>query len=200
MTVARKEEIAYDVYFKYLCSQVEFIDDIRRYSLLLYRLHSIEFYAVHPMDENRAGDALGHRLEYERDFNASSAMGGRPATVLEVLIGIAIRFSFIVSKIDEDLTKHCFWHLLDNLGLEQMSDDNYHQMGGDVAVEEIISTWLSRSYSIDGEGGIFPMDRPRFNQREVEIFYQMNQYVSDPRCEEWLGSIRKDWSEPDGMA
>lgn len=198
--MVNKEEIKRDLYFNNLCSKITFIDDICWYSLLLYKLHQIEFYAVHPMDDNRAGDALGHRLEYERDFNTSSGMGDGPATVLEVLVGIAIRFSFIVSKIDEDLTKYCFWHLLDNLGLTKMDDDNYYQMGGDVAVCEIIGNWLSRSYSVDGEGGIFPMGRPRFNQREVEIFYQMNQYASDPRCEEWLRSVRKDWSEPDGMA
>jgi hypothetical protein len=43
-------------------------------------------------------------------------------------------------------------------------------------VEEILHTLIWRTYDPDGTGGFFPLTRPQFDQRTIEIWYQMNAY------------------------
>ena len=167
-------------YFDYLKQQINYLDANDDYSILLETLHGIEFIFIHPMDENRAGDAIHFRVEYEHIKNTTTELWDSIPSVFEVLVSLAIRMNYIFANTDEDLTKDCFWCMLDNLGLRGMDDVHFAEMGGEVAVYEIVTRWMSRSYDISGEGGLFPMARPRGNQREVELFYQMNQWASDP--------------------
>lgn len=173
-----------DKYFKWLKSQVEFLDFPETYDRLFVILNEKIFTYKHPMDKNRALEALQLRDDYRRETGRRGISNGLPATVLEVLVSIAKRMNYICASFDEDRTKEIFWRLLANLDLSRMSDPYYEDTGGDGRVGIILNNFLERNYNPDGRGGLFPMDKPRQDQREVEIWYQMNQYLSDPNGED----------------
>lgn len=171
-------------YFKWLKEKVDFLDFPDTYNQLFAVLYNTEFIWKHPMDKNRATDAINLRLEYHLETGLNAPGKHMPANVLEVLISLAKRMNFISSSFDEDRTKIIFWRLLSNLDLSRMDDPNYLNIGGDDRVDIILTRWMNRLYESDGRGGLFPMQKPRQNQREIEIWYQMNQYLSDPNGED----------------
>ena len=172
-------------YLKWLISKVEFLDFPEKYDRLFSALHRREFIWKHPMDKNRASDALELRNRYFVETGLKAPWHPVQATVLEVLISIASSMDFICSPLDEDNTKIIFWKLMSNLGLSDVSDLYYESLGGDTFVYQIIDRFMNREYDVDGRnGGLFPMKKPRQNQREVELWYQMHQYLSDPNGED----------------
>lgn len=174
-----------DLYYQWLKSQVEFLDFPETYDRLFMALNKKIFSYKHPMDKNRASEALELRDEYRKEVGKRAPSPNiAPPSVLELLVSIAKRMNYICASFDEDRTKELFWRLLANLDLSRMSDPYYEQFGGDSRVDIILNTFLERTYEADGRGGLFPMAKPRQNQREVELWYQMNQYLSDPNGED----------------
>lgn len=174
-----------DLYYQWLKSQVEFLDFPETYDRLFAALNEKIFTYKHPMDKNRALEALELRNEYRKETSRRGpSPDAFPPTVLELLVSIAKRMNYICASFDEDRTKELFWRLLANLDLSRMSDPYYERLGGDGRVDIILNTFLERTYAANGRGGLFPMAKPRQNQREVELWYQMNQYLSDPYGED----------------
>ena len=90
--------------------------------------------------------------------------------MLEMLIGLSRRLSFEVER----RPKWWFWHLLKNIGLENYSDDvPFTQQ----EVDETLDAVIWRTYSPSGDGGLFPLDNPPTDQREVELWFQLNAYL-----------------------
>lgn len=167
-------------YFEWLKGQVEYFTEIGEYDFLFKRLHSREFYALIQNDQNRYGDGIALRDEYYGFYPDSAGyIFDGPCSFLEFLIALSRRMSFICSKSDEDLTADCFWQLIANLGLATMTDIDYLAEGGDMVVDQAIDRVLQRNYSPNGVGGLFPMENARHDQRNVEIWYQMNQYITE---------------------
>ena len=69
--------------------------------------------------------------------------------------------------------------MIHNLGLDIFDDENYTDNGGNAAIFEIVASWLDRTYSYDGEGGLFPLRNPDYDQRDAEIWYQMQAYLEE---------------------
>jgi hypothetical protein len=44
-------------------------------------------------------------------------------------------------------------------------------------IEETLDRVIWRTYNFNGRGGIFPLRRPRQDQRDVELWYQLNAYI-----------------------
>lgn len=172
-------------YFEWLKNKVDFLDFPEKYDRLFMALYNTGFIWIHPMDRNRAFEGQDLRAEYKTETGRNLPVSySIPANVLEVIISIAKRMNFICSSFDEDKTKIIFWRLIANLDLAGMSDPNYFKLGGDSRVEAILTNWMERDYEPDGRGGLFPMVEPRENQRETELWYQMNQYLTDPNGED----------------
>lgn len=172
-------------YFEWLKKQVEFLNFPERYDKLFSILHKREFIWKHPMDRNRGSEALELRNLYFEETGKKAPYHPAQATVLELLVSISKRMNFICTQYDEDKTKVIFWRLIANLGLNDMYDRHYDYLGGDDAANYIIGRFLDREYDADGtNGGLFPMANARQNQREIELWYQMNQYLSDPNGED----------------
>ncbi len=165
-------------YFHWLVKQVCFIDSDECYVLLLNHLHSTNFYAILPNDENRARDGLDIREAFYSEH--SEQVPNEDCSFLEFLFALSKKMNYICAAFDEDKTKEIFWRLLLNIDLASMSDRNYGEKGGDIFIDEVLNRVMDRKYEVNGYGGLFPMRKPRQNQREVEIWYQMNQYLSDP--------------------
>lgn len=93
---------------------------------------------------------------------------------LEMLIGLARRLAFETDR----PSISWFWRLMENLDLEQYTDQNY----GDecqAIIDETLERVIWRIYAPDGRGGLFPLEDPRQDQRDVEIWYQLCSYLAE---------------------
>lgn len=137
-------------------------------------MHSIEFVWLIPNDDNRAEDGRQLRREWaeEMDISVDPTWLAVGCSFLEMLIALARRLAF-----EGDGDPHIwFWHLLDNLNLVRCTDRSRCDPR---EVEDIVNTVIWRTYDRNGRGGLFPLRRPRKDQRNVELWYQMNAYLLD---------------------
>lgn len=73
-----------------------------------------------------------------------------------------------------------FWQMVKNLGLYQYDDASYGSiLDAGEKVRMILNIFLNREYRYSGEGGLFPLADPDRDQRDVEIWYQMNAYLQE---------------------
>ena len=152
------------------------------YRRLFDYLHRIDFTFSIPMDGNRAEDGidLRYRFGYENDIRDPIIMAyldDRPCSVLEMLVALAMRCEEHIMR-DPDAgnqTGRWFWIMLNNLGLNQMDDNNFDRH----FVDDIVTRWMERKYDSDGNGGLFIIKNSRYDLRSIEIWYQMNWYLNE---------------------
>ena len=147
------------------------------YKELLWFLYNTEFTFTIPRDSNRAADGvdLRYRFALERGYDISECLSG-PCNVLEMLVALAIQCEdhIMYDPDSGDRTGKWFWDMIANLGLGFMSDDRFDER----FVEEKVSIFLNREYEPNGDGGLFTVENCRYDMRTVEIWYQMNWYLS----------------------
>ena len=147
------------------------------YKELLWFLHNTEFIFTIQRDSNRAADGVDLRYRFARElgYDVSKCLSG-PCNVLEMLVALAIQCEdHIMYDPDAgDRTGKWFWDMIANLGLGLMSDDRFDER----FVDEKVSIFLNREYEPDGKGGLFTVKNCRYDMRTVEIWYQMNWYLS----------------------
>ena len=150
---------------------------------LLGKLHHTEFRYSAMMDRNRDMDGREWRNRYGGEL--SPAFLKRPASVLEVLLGLADRMAFELD--DEEGLDPYFWEMLNNLGIAYSDYDFELDESLDRKVNKTLSRWMSRQYDSHGRGGIFPLESvPEFyrsdefqNQNRLELWYQMQLYLAE---------------------
>lgn len=147
----------------------------RTYRKLFKQLSTTIFVANVSHDENRSADCKDLRYEYlaeAEDEQGNPDWMRLPCSMLELFIVLSRQLAFEM----DDSVQPWFWHLLENLNLEQFNDSVYD----DEAEEEIAETLervIWRTYKADGDGGLFPLRNPERDQREVELWYQLNAYL-----------------------
>lgn len=139
----------------------------KHYHLLINELYSREFVPIIKRDDNRAVDGI-----YLRDELGFEDDTDKPCSVLEMLIALSGRFDGN-SGFDPDEVYENFWILIRNIGLDQYDDVNYS--GNEVW--SILYIFENRTYSFNGKGGLFPLKRPRTDQRGIEIWDQMQEWL-----------------------
>lgn len=147
----------------------------RTYKSLFEKLYDTIFVAIVPHDENRLGDARDLRYEFladNEDVQGDPEWMRSPCTMLELLIVLARYLAF---ELDED-AHVWFWHLIEVLELAQFNDRNYDEHAQEV-ITKTLDRVIWRTYSPDGRGGLFPLRRPDRDQRDVELWYQLNAYL-----------------------
>lgn len=164
-----------DGYLSWLYGQVADVrtrKSSKTYWDLFRQLYSTEFVWLIPNDDNRAADGKELRREWaaEVGINPDPEWLALECSFLEMLIGLSRRISF---ETDEE-PEYWFWHLLDNLGLHGFNDRSHYSPE---EVQTRINTVIMRTYDPDGCGGLFPMQRTREDQREVELWYQLSAYL-----------------------
>src|ERR1700754_1133661 len=166
-----------ELYFRWLCSQVcnvKLKNPSRTYWSLLKLLHTKEFVWFVPNDDNRLEDGRYLREEFVYE-NSLDDIGldwiTLGCSMLEMLVGLARRLCF---EDDGFSINQWFWRLMENIGLHGLTD-----RGGwdEQDVDEILDYVIWRTYEYDGSGGLFPLMDPPTDQREVEIWYQMSEYL-----------------------
>ena len=139
----------------------------RGYDMLFEQLHETAFIFILPFDSNREGDGLYLRKRM-------GIRDRRQCSVLEMLVAFSDRAFKEYFAGCVDTAADVFWIMLHNLGLDGFADNVYD----DVEVAEILDTWLNRRFDANGNGSIFPLRRTNRDQRDVEIWSQMNEYVN----------------------
>lgn len=145
----------------------------RTYWKLLRVLFKTEFVWWVPNDDNRVEDGKDLReeflAEHELDIEDQDWLN-LGCSMLEMLIGLSRRLAFEA----EGEPRIWFWEMIDNLGLYGYNDrENF----ADATVREILDQVIWRTYRRDGFGGLFPLQEPKRDQTEVEIWYQLNAYL-----------------------
>ena len=179
------EEVS-NAYFEWLCNIVckERYPDIMSYRKLLGHLANVQFKAHRstPLDENREGDGINLRYRFGRQAGYSDSyieeyLISDCCSVLEMMIALAIRCEEDI--MDDagigDRTSQWFWIMIVNLGLGSMVDAKYDPE----EVNEILATFLSRTYEQNGKGNIFYVRNSNIDLRKIEIWHQMCLYLNN---------------------
>lgn len=161
-------------YFKSICRIVHDNKFGKGYNRLFEYLYSRDFYWDIPLDKNRALDGIDLRYKY----GCSNDILDEPCSVLEMLIGLAVRIEEqLMTSFDEgDRTGQWFWTMLTNLGLNRLDDDNFNEE----TAEWFVDRFLNREYDYNGEGGgLFVVEKPFEDLKNVDIWCQANWYLGE---------------------
>lgn len=164
-----------DQYLPWLYGQVAEVKTRRSsktYWRLFRRLFSTEFAWFVPNDDNRAEDGreLRHEWANESGIQPDIEWLTLGCSFLELLIGLARRLAFEADGEPADW----FWHLIDNVGLTGFND---RAKFTDEEIDDRTSAVIWRTYDRCGNGGLFPLRNSRKDQRKVEIWYQLSEYL-----------------------
>lgn len=145
-----------------------------KYSTRLSDLHFLEFTWEIERDRNRASDGMHLRKKFAAETDIPIGIFDRmPCSVLEMLVALAIRVEReFVGDPNRPNPGRFFLEMLDNLGIVSV------RKGSDsLSNRRIIQRWLLRDFRDDGDGSPFPLREPRRDQRDIEIWDQMNAYL-----------------------
>lgn len=150
-------------------------------------MYTTPFYWFVPNDDNRVEDGRELRIEWLRDARVRDIDPEwlvMDCSVLEMLIALSRRVAFASIGTAGDW----FWKLVKNLGLKDYTDDIY-EISIEEEVEEVLDRLVLRTYLVNGDGGLFPLQEFTNDQRKIEIWYQMAAYLHE-------GHYLDTWSLP----
>lgn len=153
--------------------------EINGLELVLEVLHNTEFTYVLNRDGNRFDDGMELRNDYEIPCSCRKYIDefmNRPCSVLEMLMALAIRVdNEIIGDPAEEHPERFFMEMIENLGLLRYRNYKFKMN----EVTKIIQLWMHRRFHKDGVGSPFPVKYSRIDQRDFEIWDQMNTYISE---------------------
>lgn len=167
-----------NLYFNWLCAKVHHVRNRTpslSYDMLFRTFHNTEFVWLLSGDDNRAEDGKELRREFLIAGDIPDHIEWRtmiPCSVFEMLIGFSRRAEFNSQRSAVDW----FWEMVDNLNLREVTD------GAGVDPLEVIDTleyFMTRNYTFNGDGGLFPINNPQRDQTQIEIWEQFCDYVVD---------------------
>ena len=153
-------------------------------------LQEIPFLPQTDMDENRCSDCADLRRDFaeyayeEKKIFVEDVLDGiygPEGSALELLIVISERMQFEMcdSQFEASVRKW-FLEILGNCGLDKhWSNADFETEGNEEIVKSTIENVIFRKTGWDGEGGLFPLAYPQYDQRKVEIIIQMNNYLEE---------------------
>lgn len=174
-------------YFEWICSIACGSHIFKRgqtYSRLFRLLHDTEFTYLLRMDENRAagGKDLRWRFCCAMELSPDTALPDEltclyPCSVLEMMVALASYCEEHITGDPDvgDRTGEWFFEMLDNLGLSGMDDRHFDAE----RCRDILERFLQREYEPDGRGSLFILQDDSRDWRDMEIWYQMMEYLSE---------------------
>jgi len=166
-----------DSYFQWLCALG---GKQRTHEMLLTIMHQSDFIVLNELDRNRVEDGRGLRERYLNQTGINVLrMNNDCITFLEVVIALAEKMSFLTSQeTDPPFTHKWFGVLLKNSGLVVFTDDSFQSIDAGT-VREKIKNINFRMYAPDGNGGFFPLEKTHVDQRQVELWFQMQEWLDE---------------------
>lgn len=169
-------------YFKWLCKHVCDERKLETYEELLIHLFKTPFTYILEMDANRISDGIDLRYRYGREQGKedpviASQLDIYPCNVLEVLVALSLRIENIMDNpADGNRTGYWFWMMMGNLSLTEMTNRHYDEK----YVDDALYIFMNREYQSDGSGGgLVILKYPRVDMRFVEIWDQINWYLTE---------------------
>lgn len=141
-------------------------------SLILFEiLDSVEFRELVANDGNRISDIRDMRFQWLYAVGRESwELDDKPPSALELMIICAQTMSFLCKGLVEDSSvTRWFNEMMWNV--EVLIDFNMEDLRWAVEIA------IRRKYDYAGNGSFFPLKEPREDQREVEIWSQLNAYI-----------------------
>lgn len=166
-----------ELYLQWLYEQVavpDYEDRDLTYWKVLNVLFKKEFVWTVENDENRIidGKALRHQFLDAHDIlDVDPDWIELGCSVLELMVGLSRRLEFVA---DRGQAHYWFWVLMDNLGLSKYNDRRRLPRR---QIDEALTDLIFRNYEPSGLGGFFPLERPHRDQRRLELWYQMSDYI-----------------------
>lgn len=150
------------------------------YRKVLQLLYFVDFRYILPMDANREEHAIRFRYRFGDEngyeqYEIANELDYRPASILEVMVELAVRIEETIMQDDEygDRTPVWFWDMMASLGLDKMDNGRYDEP----EAFEIIERFLNLEYAPNGKGGLFTIDEPYEDMRNVHIWAQAQWYL-----------------------
>lgn len=173
-------------YFEWMCTHVSDTRarrTLKEFGWLFEYLNERDFNYTIDMDGNRFQDGIDLRYRFGMhkkypDAVIASELDGRPCSVLEMMVALAIRMEENIMTGNPrygNRTSTWFWCMLESLGLAGMDDRHFSPL---VAAQSI-DIFLNRQYSKNGKGGLFTVKYPKEDMRTVEIWYQMCWFLNE---------------------
>lgn len=165
-------------YYSWLCNIIEAgSPHYIQYVSLLQILDNISYVYRHPMDYNRLMDAYNLRREFaNHPIFPGSAADVKPVSVFEVLVALSKKMDEdILSEPGQNRPAKWFWTMLNNLGL--MIYPDYSLNADEIRVK--VDNWLEGRFMPNGSGSPFPLINPYRDQRCVDMWSQMNDWVNE---------------------
>lgn len=168
-----------ELYFQWLYKQVaqpELHDETLTYWKVLRVLFKkeIDWFVIN--DENRIADGKALRLRFRNAEHISELdpdWVDLDCSVLELMVGLSLR----IEHEADGQPHYWFWVMMNNLGLNVYNDSiEFNQFRLD-QIQDILDRFIYRRYEYSGLGGLFPLQYPHEDQRDRELWYQMNDYV-----------------------
>jgi len=171
-------------YFRFLKQETFLVPAHQKAAETVLRvLHDIPFVWLIHSDDNRAGDALAYRQSEfldtidtrQMDKLALGQWAMSSPSVLEVMIAIAHRWSFYFGG---PSVAFYFGHMFNNMGLAPFTG---HLLTGreQGIIRRMVDVWLMRQFDENGIGSPFPLNAPHTDQRNVDMWAQMNAYSAE---------------------
>lgn len=156
----------------------------RQHTKLFDFLQSITFLPSHINDENRAKDGVDFRLRFpeaKSDYTYRDVylyLTG-PCTFLEMLLALSFRCEehIMGDPSEDDNTHQWFVDMLKSLHLYGTTDSHFNAE----YVNGVIDIFNRREYQKNGDGGLFTISNPTLDMRSIEIWWQLNWYLSEKR-------------------
>ena len=167
-----------DDYLNWLCGIV--CDEGHQdYNELMDILYNTEFHWSVRMDKNRAVDGINLRNVFEDQFGSSVRSQDDPCSILEMMVALSVRCSEdILWDGETNYTPYVFWTMIDNLGLIDMLDFNINYD----EIAQKLENFLDRKYGENGEGSLFRVSHFPKSWKRLEIWYQMQSWISEQFC------------------
>ena len=168
----------FDWMYNMMCSDTYSLS----YRKLLWYLYDTTFEYIIDRDGNRADDGIHfrYRFGYDNDYPEETIrryLDLKPCNMLEMMAALAYRIEeqIMTDTSYGNRTSQWFWNMINSLGLGQMCDAKF-----DVEyVENVIFRFLNRDYSPYGAGGLFIVNNPACDMRDVEIWCQAMWFLND---------------------
>lgn len=167
-------------YFDWLVGFVVRDDtDRRAYGDLFLTMFHTDYIWIVDNDDNRFNDGLDLRKQFMEDHYVDRTLWFEftPCTMLEMIIGLAIRWEDDIMFDDfyGDRTPEWFWIMMKNSGLDRFDQGHFDEK----KVVSILEKIKNRTYKPDGTGGLFVVHDTKTDLRDVELWYQMNWFITE---------------------
>lgn len=171
-----------DAYLTWIYSQVSSVQNTNpanNHWNLLRVLYVTPFSAYVPNDDNRSADGKDLRIEFLQTtgyplHDPLESWFDLDCSTLEMILALAKRVAYEDELFGTPV--EWFWRLIHNLELDGYTDDIF-EISIQETVHEVLDRLNKRKYSPNGHGGLFPLKRPREDQRKVELWTQMSAYL-----------------------